>query len=187
MINRINFDIISDIREKTNIVEVISSYIKLTRKGNNYVGLCPFHPDTTPSLVVSPKKQIFKCFVCNAKGNVFSFVQQYLKISFLEAVHTVAKLINYDDSKLRFAAIDSTFDPKIRRLIDLNNQANKWYQGFLFNPENQKQLDYLRDRKLDEAVIERFGFGYATNGNLIYKMATNHQQMFGATRDPSLV
>jgi DNA primase len=125
MINQVNFDVIKDIREKTNIVDIISSYIKLTRKGNNYIGLCPFHPDTSPSLVVSPKKQIFKCFVCNAKGNVYGFVQQYQKVPFLEAVHIVAKLIGYDDSKLNFSNNNTAFDPSVRRLIDLNNQVNK--------------------------------------------------------------
>jgi DNA primase len=120
MLNKVNFNIINEIQERADIVSIISQFIKLNRKGNNYVGICPFHPDTNPSLTVSPKKKIFKCFVCGAKGNVFSFVQQYKKISFIEAVKVVGELINYDTSKLNSIARDSYLDPQIKKLIDLN-------------------------------------------------------------------
>jgi DNA primase len=124
MVNKVNFNIIKEIQEKADIVAVISNFIKLTRRGNNYIGLCPFHADKNPSLVVSPKKKIFKCFVCNAKGNVFGFVQQYKKVPFLEAVKIVAQLVGYDDSKLTFKDTNTYFDPKIKRLVDLNKQVN---------------------------------------------------------------
>jgi DNA primase len=124
MLNQVNFNVIKEIQDKADIVAVISSFIKLTRKGNNYIGLCPFHPDKNPSLVVSPKKKIFKCFVCNAKGNVFSFVQQYQKIPFMEAVKVVANLIGYDESKLNFKTDNTYLDPNVRKLINLNNQVN---------------------------------------------------------------
>jgi DNA primase len=125
MINQVDFNIIKEIQDKADIVAVISTFIKLTRKGNNYVGLCPFHPDRTPSLVVSPKKRIFKCFVCNAKGNVFGFVQQYKKVPYLEAVHIVASLINFDDSQLESKGSNTYLDPKIKRLFDANKQVNE--------------------------------------------------------------
>jgi DNA primase len=125
MLNRINFNLIKEIQDKTDIVAIISSFIRLTRKGNNYVGICPFHADKNPSLVVSPKKKIFKCFVCNAKGNVFGFVQQYKKVHFIEAVKIVAKVINYDISKIEVSSKDTYFDDKVKRLINANNQANE--------------------------------------------------------------
>jgi DNA primase len=124
MLNQVNFNVIKEIQDKADIVAVISNFIKLTRKGNNYVGLCPFHADKNPSLVVSPKKKIFKCFVCNAKGNVFGFVQQYQKIPFIDAVRVVAKLIGYDESKLNFQTNNTYLDPSVKRLIDLNRQVN---------------------------------------------------------------
>jgi DNA primase len=125
MLNQVNFNIIKEIQEKADIVGVIAGFIKLTRKGNNYVGLCPFHADKNPSLVVSPKKKIFKCFVCGVKGNVFGFVQQYQKISYLEAVKVVGNLIGYDESKLNFQTHNTYLDPSIKKLIDLNKQANE--------------------------------------------------------------
>ena len=75
-------DKITELRNKLNIVDVISSYIPLTKKGRNYFGLCPFHDDHTPSLSVSSEKQIYKCFVCGESGNVFNFVMNYEHISF---------------------------------------------------------------------------------------------------------
>jgi DNA primase len=125
MLNKVDFAIIKEIQDKADIVAVISTYIKLNRKGNNYFGVCPFHPDTNPSLVVSPKKRIFKCFVCGAKGNVFGFVQQYKKVPFIEAVRIVAKQIGYDDSKLDLNSTNTYLDPTIRRSIDANKQINE--------------------------------------------------------------
>lgn len=188
MFNKVNFNIINEIQERADIVAIISHFIKLNRKGNNYVGVCPFHPDTNPSLTVSPKKKIFKCFVCGAKGNAFSFVQQYRKISFIEAVRVVGELINYDVSKLDSISRDSYLDPQIKKLIDLNQLVQEWYHGFLFNPENKSYLDYLFKRGLTKEIIDEYGFGYATkHGNLIYHMATNHDEMFGDQRDKSLI
>jgi DNA primase len=125
MLQKVNFSIIKEIQDKADIVAVISNFIKLTRKGNNYVGICPFHADKNPSLVVSPKKKIFKCFVCNTKGNVFGFVQQYKKVPFIEAVRMVAKLIGYDDSALNINDSGTYLDPKIKRMIDANKQVNE--------------------------------------------------------------
>ena len=100
------YEVINDIVNSANIVDVISHYITLKKKGTSYFGLCPFHNDNHPSLSVSPKKKIFKCFVCGVKGNVISFVQQYEKISYFQAVKKVAELINYDLSKLSFTDND---------------------------------------------------------------------------------
>jgi DNA primase len=188
MFNKTNFNIINEIQERADIVSVISNFIRLNKKGNNYVGICPFHPDTNPSLVVSPKKKIFKCFVCGAKGNVFSFIQQYKKVSFLEAVRFVGEHINYDITKLDSISKDNYLDPQIKRLIDLNQLAQEWYHGFLFNPENKVYLDYLFQRGLTKELIDEYGLGYATkSSDLMYRMLTNKDNMFGEERDKSLV
>ncbi|MDR3257633.1 MAG: DNA primase [Mycoplasmataceae bacterium] len=188
MLQKVNFSIIKEIQDKADIVAVISNFIKLTRKGNNYVGICPFHADKNPSLVVSPKKKIFKCFVCNTKGNVFGFVQQYKKVPFIEAVRMVAKLIGYDDSALNINDSGTYLDPKIKRMIDANKQVNEWYRGFLFNPENQDKIDYLNKRGIDNDIIKTFEFGYAPNSkDLIYRMASNADEMFGTNRGKELI
>ena len=81
---------INEIRASADIVSIIGSYIPLTQKGKNYVGVCPFHDDHSPSMSVSPDKQIYKCFACGASGNVFTFVSEYENVSFIEAVRIVA-------------------------------------------------------------------------------------------------
>ena len=82
---------IKNVKESNDIVDVISSYIPLTQKGKNYFAVCPFHDDHSPSMSISPDKQIFRCFTCGTSGNVITFVQEYLKVSFLEAVDILAK------------------------------------------------------------------------------------------------
>ena len=91
-----NNDLINEIRSKLDIVNVISSYISLEKKGRNYFGLCPFHDDHSPSLSVSSEKQIYKCFVCGESGNVFNFVMNYEHISFNEALQELAEQAGVD-------------------------------------------------------------------------------------------
>ena len=88
---RIASNIIDSIKAKADIVEVIGEYVHLTAKGQNYIGLCPFHSDSTPSLTVSPAKGIYKCFACDASGDVIHFLQEHLKISFVDAVKMLAR------------------------------------------------------------------------------------------------
>ena len=89
--NKIDSDTLTRIKESISIVDVIADYISLTPRGKNYFGICPFHDDTNPSMSVSPEKGIYKCFSCGATGNAFKFVQDYEKVSFQEAVKTVAQ------------------------------------------------------------------------------------------------
>ena len=91
--SRLSEQEINAVRAKANIVEVIAHYIPINRKGRSYSAVCPFHDDHDPSMSISAEKQIFKCFVCNTGGNVFSFVQQYVNIFFVEAVYMVAHLV----------------------------------------------------------------------------------------------
>ena len=88
---RLSEDQINEIRARADIVDIISHYVPLTRKGKNYVCTCPFHDDHDPSLTISPDKQIFKCFVCGTGGNVFTFVQKYEQISFIIRGHDIQK------------------------------------------------------------------------------------------------
>ena len=173
--------LIEDIRNSTNIVDVISHYIQLKKKGSSYFGLCPFHPDTHPSLSISPKKKIFKCFVCGTKGDVFSFVSKYEKISYLQAVKKVAELTNYDLNGFDFSVNNQkVLSPHDQRLVDANIRANEFYTGILYNDENKAILEYLKKRGLNDELIKKFGIGYAVNNR--FKMIdwlTNKDQFFG--------
>lgn len=93
-------EIIEEIRQKADIVDVISNYIEVIKKGNSFLAICPFHNDKNPSLQISRAKQIYKCFSCGSGGNVFTFVQDYEKVSFLEAVRKVASFIGYESAEL---------------------------------------------------------------------------------------
>ena len=173
--------LIEDIRNSTNIVDVISHYIQLKKKGSSYFGLCPFHPDTHPSLSISPKKKIFKCFVCGAKGDVFSFVSKYEKISYLQAVKKVAELTNYDLSGFDFLVNNQkVLSPHDQRLVDANIRANEFYTGILYNDENKAILEYLKKRGLNDELIKKFGIGYAVNNRFqMIDWLTNKDQFFG--------
>ena len=96
---RLSQDKLNEIRQSVDIVDVIGQYLPLKKNGRNYVALCPFHNDSHPSLTVSPDKQIFMCFVCHTGGNVFTFLQEYLKISYIEAVKKVAEMGHIDLSE----------------------------------------------------------------------------------------
>ncbi|MCI9048984.1 MAG: hypothetical protein HFF37_01095, partial [Coprobacillus sp.] len=96
---RLSQDKLNEIRQSVDIVDVIGQYLPLEKKGRNYIALCPFHDDKHPSMSVSPDKQIFMCFVCHTGGNVFTFLQEYLKISYIEAVKKVAEMGRIDLSE----------------------------------------------------------------------------------------
>ena len=173
--------LIEDIRNSTNIVDVISHYISLKKKGSSYFGLCPFHPDTHPSLSISPKKKIFKCFVCGTKGDVFSFVSKYEKISYLQAVKKVAELTNYDLGGVDFSTNNQkALSAHNQRLVDANVRANEFYTGILYNDENKNILEYLKNRGLNDELIKKFGIGYAVNNRFqMIDWLTNKDQFFG--------
>lgn len=153
-----NFDVINELQEKINIVDVISSYITLEKKGKNYVGLCPFHDDHSPSLSVSPEKKIYKCFVCGEGGNVFDFVKNYEHISFIEAVNQLAKPLGIDLG-LSVKKENNKFD-KYYEIMDI---ANKFYQNNLLSSEGSIAREYLKKRKLDKETIEEFQIGFSLN------------------------
>jgi len=126
--------------------------------------------------------------VCNAKGNVFTFIQKYKKISFLEAVKEVAIKINYDLSIFEKQSKNTILDPKIKRLIDANKQVNEWYQDFLYDKNNNFALQYLYDRGFDDSLIKHFQIGYApSQHDLIYQMMSNANHMFGNDREQNLI
>ena len=149
-----NQELVNELRGKADIVEVISSYLPLTKKGRNYFGLCPFHDDTNPSMSISPEKQIYKCFVCGASGNVFNFVMDYEHVSFTEAISILAKKYNMEgDFNLKKEV--SKYEP----FYEIMNIASKFYQNNLNSKEGIKAREYLKNRNLDSETIKEFEIG----------------------------
>lgn len=155
----ISEDDIKAIRQQADIVDVMSRYITLEKKGKDYKAICPFHDDHDPSLSISTDKQIFKCFVCGTGGNVFTFVQKIEKISFLEAVCKVAELIHYP-----LHMDTSQFQPKVDQNQPLYDCVQSYIRFLTYelqseNGESVKR--YLSQRKINEDIIKRFEIGYA--------------------------
>lgn len=159
---RIPEEAIDRIRDSVDIVDVVSEYVQLTARGRNHVGICPFHDDHDPSFNVSQEKQIYKCFVCGAGGNVYTFVREIEGISFVEAVRKVAELggMPIPEPDKRMQAKEEAFDP-LYKSMDL---ARKYFNHLLTaKPEGKQALDYLHGRGVDDATIEAFSLGYAPN------------------------
>jgi len=149
----ISNEVINEIRNKTDIVDVVSKYVTLNKAGKNYIGVCPFHDDHSPSMSVSPEKQIFTCFSCGATGNVFTFVSDFEKISFIEAVRLLGdKLgINIGSTKVVETKKDDYFE--------IYEYANKFYQNSLFTSLGKNAIEYLESRNIDKETIKKFGIG----------------------------
>jgi DNA primase len=152
---------ISQIRERASIVEVVSDYVTLKKAGRNYMGLCPFHSEKTPSFTVSEEKGIFHCFGCNTGGGVFQFLMQIDKLSFPEALERVAKRygIVIEQSERGPASRQTNERESLYRI---NERAASNYQTMLAgHPEAKAARDYLKTRGVDEATARRFMIGYA--------------------------
>lgn len=155
---------IEDIKNKANIVDIISRYINVIKKGNNYVAVCPFHNDTNPSMNISVDKQIYKCFSCGAGGNVFTFVSEYEKVSFIGAVKKVASYINYDLSSFNLEETKKE-DPIKAKLLNLVKDTCEFYNYNLLNTDNEG-IKYLKNRGISEEIISHFKLGYANEDSV---------------------
>lgn len=159
-----NESLIQDIRSKADIVEVVQHYLPLIKKGKNYVAVCPFHDDHDPSMSISQDKQIYKCFVCGAGGNVFNFVKDYEKIQFNDAVLKVANYIGYTLDE-KYIINQTKIDPKQQALFNVLNEYVK-YTRYILNTEDAIDAKkYLLNRGLDENTIQKFEIGYNLNND----------------------
>jgi len=168
---RLTDEVINDIRNSANIVEVIGHYIPLEKKGKSYRAVCPFHDDHDPSLSISEDKQIYKCFVCNNGGNVFTFVSNFKKISFPEAVSEVASVIG----KPITIDLAPKKVSKYQHYYDLLNTMIS-YCTYLLSASKlgQDAMNYLENRGLNNDVIEYFNIGLNPENNKIYDYLKNH-------------
>lgn len=156
----INETDINEVRERNNIIEVISEYVTLKKAGRTYKGLCPFHKEKTPSFVVDPLKQLYHCFGCGEGGNVFTFIMKTDNLDFPEAVEALAKRIGYS---LHY---EKTGSPEIKsrqaRLYEANSSAVEYYHQILLSEEKGKRArEYLKGRGYSRDIVETFKLGYA--------------------------
>ena len=128
---RLSQEKINEIRQSVDIVDVIGEYLPLEKSGRNYKALCPFHDDKNPSMSVSPDKQIFMCFVCHTGGNVFTFLQEYLKISYIEAVKKVAEMGHIDLSEYNLEVEKRPEKKEHVALYQMHQEAQKIYSYYL--------------------------------------------------------
>lgn len=161
---------INEIRSRANIVDIISGYLQVSSKGKNYVALCPFHNDHSPSLIISPEKQIFNCFTCRTGGNVFSFVMKYENVSFAEAVSIVAKKVGFNLKNDVFVKSEN----KYSKDHEIYKYAMKYYLNNINTTDGSKARDYLLKRGINETIIKEFKLGYSgSHKDTFYKLATN--------------
>lgn len=155
---------IDSVRERSDIVELIGSYVTLRRAGSNYTGLCPFHSERTPSFTVFPDTQSFFCFGCEAGGDAFTFVMRSENLEYPEAVEFLAKRAGIQIPETHEDS-DQPRGISRARAYELNRAAARFYRDCLFDPAiGEAGMNYLRDtRGLDTAVIRHFGLGYAPN------------------------
>ena len=165
---------IEEIRSASNIVDIISEFISLRKRGKNYIGLCPFHNEKTPSFTVSEEKQIFNCFGCHSGGNVFKFLMDYEKISFIESVKSIADRlgiqIEYEDQQ------NSEKQSELEILYDVNDFAAKYFSNILLNePEGEIGRKYFHQRKIKTQTMRAFGLGYSpSKRDAFLEYAKNH-------------
>ena len=149
---------IDDLVARSDIADVVSSYVHLTRKGSNLWGLCPFHNEKTPSFSVSPDKQIYHCFGCGKGGGVISFVMEMENLPFVDAVKLLAKRAGLEVPE---SGENEAYRKKRARLLELSKDAARFYHDYLTGPGGQRVRDYIAQRQISPRTATRFGLGAA--------------------------
>lgn len=165
----ISNELTNEIQNRCDIVEVISKYVQLSKRGKNYFGLCPFHDDHNASMSVSPDKQIYKCFSCGESGNVFTFVAKYNNISFHEAVILLGKEKGYDLQD----TTSNVVQDKHTKDYEIYDYACKIYQNNLYTSSGKSAIEYLTNRKIDKDTIKKFKIGLSLNKSIITEYLVN--------------
>lgn len=161
---RIEQSVINEIKDKTDILDLVSEYVKLEKRGRNYIGLCPFHDEKTPSFTVSEDKQICHCFGCKKGGNVFQFTQEIKDLSFVEAVKELGERINISVDIGNSSDYTSQIASNDLTMIEMHELMREYYQyALLKTVEGEEALNYLTKRGFTEKLIKSRGIGYAPN------------------------
>ena len=154
-------EVIEEVRMRSDIVDVISGYVKLQKKGSNLFGLCPFHHEKSPSFSVSPSKQMYHCFGCGVSGNVITFVMEYENYSFREAVEMLADRSGVKLPKMEYSKEAKAKADRKAALLEINKLAANYFYYQLKQPQGKIGYDYLVKRKLTDETIRRFGLGFS--------------------------
>lgn len=164
---RYSDELIDEIKNKNDIVDIISQYVVLKRSGRNFFGLCPFHKEKSPSFSVSPDKQIFHCFGCGVGGNVFHFISKIENISFKESLETLA-----DKAGVELPMFENDVDSKLvalkSKVYEINRCAAEFYHENLYKPTAKLAQEYVKKRRLDNNTLKSFLIGYSGNFNELY-------------------
>ena len=158
---RYSDDIIEEVRMKNDIVDVVSQYVKLNRRGNTYFGLCPFHNEKTPSFSVTPSKQMYYCFGCGAGGNVYNFVMEYENYTFGEALQHLADRAGVQLPKIEYSREAREKAEKRATLLEINKLAASYFYYQLRRENGSQAYTYLINRGVSEDTIKKFGLGYS--------------------------
>ena len=154
-------DLIEEVRMKNDIVDVISGYVKLQKKGSSYFGLCPFHNEKSPSFSVSRQKQMYYCFGCGAGGNVFTFLMEYENYTFIEAVEYLAERSGVELPKAEYSREAKERAGLKASLLEINKAAAQYFYVQLKSEQGKAGYTYLRERRLSDETIRAFGLGYS--------------------------
>ncbi len=172
------------IREQADIVDIISDYLSLKQRGKNFLAVCPFHDDHSPSLVVSRERQMFNCFTCRTGGNVFTFIMKYENVSFVEAVKIVADKIGYNLNISDY----TDYTTANKEDYDIMEFAKKFYLNNIFTEKGIAARKYLQDRGIDESIIREFNIGLSLDGkDTLYKLLNNKKYNSDKIADLGLI
>lgn len=163
-------ELVEEVRERNDIVDVISGYVKLQRKGSSYFGLCPFHNEKSPSFSVSPGKQMYYCFGCGAGGNVFTFLMEYENYTFPEAMKILAERAGVALPEREYSQEERKQQDLRTQILELNKMAAKYFYYQLRSENGKQAMDYLKGRQLTDETIKSFGLGFANKySNDLYR------------------
>ncbi len=153
---------IEQIKNRIDIIEVLGDYIKLKKRGSNYLGLCPFHNEKSPSFTVSPAKELYKCFGCGKSGNTITFLMEHDKLSYVEALRWLANRFNIEIEETEQTQEQKQFVQTADSLYIINNFAQQFFSTQLFNTEEGRDiaLSYLKERGFREEIIKKFQIGF---------------------------
>lgn len=154
-------ELVEEVRQRNDIVDIISGYVNLKKKGGNYFGLCPFHNEKSASFSVSPGKQMYYCFGCGAGGNVFTFIMNYENYTFAEAIKLLADRAGIALPEIENSKEAREKENRRKTLLQINKEAATYFYYQLRAPQGRVGLDYLKGRQLSDETMNRFGLGYS--------------------------